>query len=248
MEFENILQRLDYYAKAMGLNDNKITMEAGLSIGTLGKSRKGKGGLNSESIEKILCTYTNLSAEWLLTGKGVMITENKTGIAEEIGKQDADPKKIQIQNEFRLKTDSRKEIQVIPLYDIDAAAGLVPLFNETSKQVPIDYISIPNLPGCDGAIHVVGDSMYPLLKSGDIVLFKQVNDMVNGIFYGEMYLLSLDISGDEYVVVKYIQKSDLPGHVKLVSYNSHHSEKEVPLSSIRALAFVKASIRIHSMI
>ncbi len=73
MVFQNIIERLDYFAKAKGLNDNKITVDAGLSVGSLGKSRKSKGGLYSDSIEKILCAYSDLNPEWLLTGKGEML-------------------------------------------------------------------------------------------------------------------------------------------------------------------------------
>lgn len=149
--------------------------------------------------------------------------------------------------EFKLKTDSITDIQQIPLYDMEAVAGLVPLFNDTIKHVPIDYIQIPNLPRCDGAIYITGDSMYPLLKSGDIVLYKRVDDILNCIFWGEMYLISVDMGGEEYVTVKYIQKSDQPDYIRLVSYNQHHDDKDVPVSKIRALAFIKASIRINSM-
>ena len=88
--------------------------------------------------------------------------------------------------------------------------------------------------------------MYPLLKSGDIVLYKQLND-IEDIFWGDMYLLSIDIDGEEYITVKYIQKSDKPGYIKLVSQNPHHADKEVEISKIRALAFVKASIRMNSI-
>ena len=77
MDFKNIIERLDYFAKERGLNDNKITVDAGLSIGSLGKSRKSKGGLYSDSIEKILCAYPELNPEWLLTGKGEMIKKKK---------------------------------------------------------------------------------------------------------------------------------------------------------------------------
>jgi hypothetical protein len=47
--------------------------------------------------------------------------------------------------------------------------------------------------------------------------------------------------------VKYIQKSEREGYVKLVSQNPHHADKEVELAKIRAIAFVKASIRMNSM-
>ena len=66
------------------------------------------------------------------------------------------------------------------------------------------------IPKCDGGLRIVGDSMYPLLKSGDIVFYKQVHDIMHSIIWGEMYLISFDIDGDEYVSVKYLQKSDIP--------------------------------------
>ena len=88
--------------------------------------------------------------------------------------------------------------------------------------------------------------MYPLLKSGDIVLYKQLHD-IDDIFWGDMYLLSIDIDGEEYVTVKYIQKSDREGYVKLVSQNVHHADKDVEIARIRAIALVKASIRMNSI-
>ena len=117
---------------------------------------------------------------------------------------------------------------------------------EQSEQKPVNYIHIPNLPKCDGAIYVSGDSMYPLLKSGDIVLYKQLHN-IEDIFWGDMYLLSIDLDGEEYIVVKYIQKSEREGYVKLVSQNPHHADKDIEISRIRAIALVKASIRMNSI-
>ena len=88
--------------------------------------------------------------------------------------------------------------------------------------------------------------MYPLLKSGDIVLYKQLRDL-DDIFWGDMYLLSIDMDGEEYVTVKYIQRSEREGYVKLVSQNQHHADKEIEMRRIRALALIKASIRMNSM-
>ena len=89
--------------------------------------------------------------------------------------------------------------------------------------------------------------MYPLLKSGDIVLYKETE--FENIFFGEMYLLSVKLNDwEEYITVKYVQKSDQGGeYVKLVSQNSHHQPKDIHISKISALALIKASIRINTM-
>jgi phage repressor protein C with HTH and peptisase S24 domain len=163
-----------------------------------------------------------------------------------------DPEKSKISEPntiYKLKTDRVINDQRVPLYDIEATAGMVELFaNRNGKTKPVDFISIPNLPKCDGAIYVTGDSMYPLLKSGDIVMYKELNNSIDNIFFGEMYLISINMDGEEFVTVKWIHKSDKGDtHIKIVSQNSHHQPKDVHLSNIKALALIKASIRINSM-
>lgn len=151
-------------------------------------------------------------------------------------------------NKFKLRTDFPVESQAIPLYNLEATAGLVELFRDHNDIDPIDNIHIPNLPKCDGAVFVAGDSMYPLLKSGDIVMYKKVSDIENDIYWGQMYLVSISSNGDEYVMVKYIQKSEKgEAYVTLVSENRHHQDKDVLLSKIRALALIKGSVRINTM-
>lgn len=148
---------------------------------------------------------------------------------------------------YKLKTDKVLESQAVPLYDMDAAAGLTPLFRDRNMATPVGHIVIPNIPKVDMAIYVVGDSMYPILKAGDIVLCKEVNDIMNNIFFGEIYIVSVDMDGDEYTTIKYIQKSEQPGFVKLVSYNTHHAPMDVPIARINKMAVVKASVRYHTM-
>ncbi|MCH4824264.1 XRE family transcriptional regulator [Gramella lutea] len=149
---------------------------------------------------------------------------------------------------YKLRTDTDIDTQLIPLYNIEASAGLVELFRNQGESEVIDTIKIPNLPKVDGALYVTGDSMYPLLKSGDIIAYKQISDFKNDIFWGEMYLVSIEVGGEEWVSVKYIQKSDMgPEYIRLVSQNQHHQPKDVKLDRVRALALVKASIRINAM-
>ena len=187
----------------------------------------GKASLTTRN-RNLLVQELNVNPEWLEEGIGAMFN--------------AEPSL----QPYRLRSDSTVPVQSVPLYSMEATAGLVPLFTDRERFRPIDNIVIPNLPKCDGALYVAGDSMYPLLKSGDIVLYKQLHS-VEEIFWGDMYLLSIDLEGEEYVMVKYIQRSEREGYVRLVSENRHHADKEVAISRIRALALVKASIRINSI-
>lgn len=68
-----IINRLDAYKDHKGLNDHQITVQCGLSIGVIGNARKSGKGMSSPNVEKILLTYKDLNARWLLTGEGEML-------------------------------------------------------------------------------------------------------------------------------------------------------------------------------
>lgn len=154
---------------------------------------------------------------------------------------------LDVAEQFSLRTDHILDLQSVPFYELDAAAGLVALFTDVTRPTRVSHLQIPNLPPCDGAVYVHGDSMYPLLKSGDIVLYKEICNTNGCLLWGEMYLLSFSLDGDDYITVKYVQKSDIEGMVRLVSHNPHHSPQDIPRNSIRALALVKASVRFNTM-
>jgi phage repressor protein C with HTH and peptisase S24 domain len=230
-----VSERVGEYLEKKSISYYAFENSLGASRGSISKAVKEGKSIGSNVLENIMSIYKDINPNWLLTGQGDMFVSNDDFLLN---------REI---DSFKLKTDNSIEVQQIPLYDIEAVAGLVPLFGGKNNPTPMDYISIPRLPKCDGAVYVTGDSMYPLLKSGDIVLYKEVSDIKNEIFWGEMYLLSLDMSGEEYITVKYIQKSEINGCVKLVSQNKHHQDKDVEYGKIKALALVKASVRINAM-
>ena len=93
-----------------------------------------------------------------------------------------------------------------------------------------------------------GDSMYPLLKSGDILAYKVLNS-IESIVYGEIYLLQLCNDGDVSVVVKYVKRSEMgDDYIKLVSHNPQHDPQDVPISWLQHIARVKLTIRKYSIV
>ena len=177
--------------------------------------------------------YSNdkINSDYILTGRGTPLREN-----------------IEATQVYHPKyTEKLESDGTITLYDVEAAANLKTLFDNKDQNI-LGQISIPNIPKCDGAVYVKGDSMYPLLKSGDIVAYKVIPVDMRHIFFGEMYLVSIDMDGDEYLTVKYVNHSDKgEDWIKLVSYNQYHQPKDFPLSSVRAMALVKLSIRMNTM-
>ena len=221
-------QRLKLIRKTLGMTQEQLAQRLGVGKTALSMIETGKARLSNRN-KGILVQEFNVSPEWLESGEGEMFN--------------ADPALVKA---FKLKTDNSLPMQSVPLYSIEGTAGLVPLFADHMSVEPVNFIHIPNLPKCDGAIYVVGDSMYPLLKSGDIVLYKQLQS-IEDVFWGDMYLLSIDINGEEYITVKYVQKAERDGYVRLVSQNQHHADKDVAADKIRAIALVKASIRMNSI-
>lgn len=222
-----IKQRILFFADKIGISKREFYTKIGVSRGTL----EAKTGITEDVLTKFFATYPEVSIPWVMTGEGEMFHNTNDVLPNQT---------------FSLKTDSMVAEQNIPLYDFDATAGLVAIFNNHSIE-PEDYLHIPNLPPVDGAIYVRGESMSPLLKSGDIVMYKKKEISIDSIFWGEIYLLSFTYDGDSYTAVKYIQRADDPEKIRLVSFNPSFAPKDIPMNCVTALALVKASLTFHTM-
>lgn len=226
---ERFFEVLDLTGETLTSLSNKIP-----DITTKQKLSNAKSGRNAIQIDVVeyLCSSNDrINSDYILTGRGAPLREN-----------------IETTQVYHPKyTEKLESDGAITLYDVEAAANLKTLFDNKDQNI-LGQISIPNIPKCDGAVYVKGDSMYPLLKSGDIVAYKVIPVDMRHIFFGEMYLVSIDLDGDEYLTVKYVQHSEKgEDWIKLVSYNQNHQPKDFPLSSVRAMALVKLSIRMNTM-
>lgn len=181
-------------------------------------------------IQAFLDRFGYYSKDWILTGEGSIFSD---------GRQFFTPGSTP-------QSESPIEYQDIPLYDYSGNVGLSAFLNEQTPR-PIDFLRIPNHPPVDGAIYVRGESMSPLIKSGDMVMYKKKDLSLDGFLWGEIYLLSFISGSDTYTAVRYIQQSSSPDMVRLVSYNPSFPAIDISFSSITALALIKASLTFHTM-
>ncbi|MBE6282161.1 MAG: transcriptional regulator [Bacteroides sp.] len=191
-------------------------------------------GRNSIDYPLFLEKMKHIDYTWLLTGKGK--PEGRT--ADENGRE--------VEIIHHPKSREPMDDRYVSLYNIHAAANLRTILTNKNQYIE-GRILIPNIPACDGALRITGDSMYPLLKSGDIVGFKEIGNVEN-IIFGEIYLVSFQLDGDDYLTVKYVKRSEKEGYITLVSYNQNHEPMELPIVNIQAMGIVKFSIRKHVML
>lgn len=220
-----VIQRIKQLIEARKQSVSQFAAEIEMQQTTVNNYILGNRKISFVLIENILKHIPEVSADWLVKGEGEMY------------KEEGEPSHVFVD-------DKRLEHSIVPLYDIDVSAGLQKLF--ASGGSLLGSISIPNMPGADGAMHVTGDSMYPLIKAGDIVAYRILHD-ISSISYGEIYILQLEHDSDMQVVVKYVKKAEQPDSVLLVSYNKEHDPMEVPRKWITALARVTFSIRKYCM-
>ena len=229
----SVKERFYEVMEALKLTDYRVYTDVeGITKNMMVKLRNGETNeVSTKILMPFLSKYGDVDANYILTGRGTPLRES-----------------IETTEIYHPKYTEKTEAEsVIMLYDVEAAANLKTLFTNKDQNI-IGKIKIPNIPKCDGAVYVKGDSMYPLLKSGDIVAYKEIPVDIRHIFFGEMYLVSIDMDGDEYLTVKYVNHSEKGDEwIKLVSYNQYHQPKDFPLSSVRAMALVKLSIRMNTM-
>lgn len=135
--------------------------------------------------------------------------------------------------------------KVIPLYSMIPVDGLGDLFKQS--LTPNNYLYLPHLPKCDGAIYNHCNNMSPDIERGDIIVYKVVKNHLDNIIFGKTCLLSLELGGCEHVTLNEIGESDEEGHISLISRNGQRPQN-IPLSAVEDIAIVAVSLRYRSLI
>lgn len=239
----NFIERLQYYMTQKGINDNKITVDAGLSTGLIGKAKKNGKAMNSVNIEKILLAYPDLNSDWLLTGRGEMLKTNciETNSSETISPigNYKDNIKAAIGQEIRTENQDSKPYsnsKGFPLVSVKAVGGFAGKDFLISENDIEAYYVIPKFRNLnvDFMIEVVGDSMMPRLFPGDIIACSIVRNS-KIIQWNKTYLIATEDMG---MIVKRLKKSTEKDSLLAVSDNSDYDPFDIPLSDITGLARV----------
>ncbi len=184
-------------------------------IGTDGFSPSAK------AIDKIINGNSlNINPDWLLNGREP-ITNKKLVIA--------DSKRLPVTKSEYSDTDT------IPYYpDKNVSAGLDFLTDNGNNKSAT--IRIPNV-DAEAFVNVFGDSMYPEYCNGEIIGIKKIKK--ERVMFGYAYVVDM-INGD--ACIKYIDPGKDGDHWILRSANPRYKEKQLHLSKIRNIYFIKVVI------
>ena len=208
-----IKQRFNKLIEYLAISKREFERRINVSNGYLNQLRHMP---KEEILERISIQFPELNISWLLTGEGEML-------------------KSEAQQPDSLPARTEKS-RIRYWVDVDATAGGLTMFDDNPMNKCIE-MSIPEFGDCTDAVNLYGDSMFPLFKSGQIIILKEwVESFID---FGNVYLV-ITKSGNR--MVKYLRKGSDAAHVTCVSENPAFDPFEILIDDILKLYIVKGSI------
>lgn len=128
----------------------------------------------------------------------------------------------------------------VPFYNIDVTASNVVSFDDMPEVAEYN-VDFKPFNDCKAMLPIVGDSMYPEFKNGDIVAIKDAPS--THILYGETYLV---ITKEGYRTIKKLRKHEDETKIILKPVNPNYDPDTILKEDILKLFLVKGQFKIHS--
>jgi transcriptional regulator with XRE-family HTH domain len=227
MSETSIGERLHKLIKDLNITAKEFAQNTGIAYYTLSHFLNDRRGINMDTISKICKTYPGINPNWIITGKneGIILTEEP--------ETHLHPKLLKVLSETMPKLKSTKELNCMRYYDIEASASPVEIFNDNSKIEHQD-LCVPGFNDCNIALNVWGDSMEPILSSGEIVMQKEWYESF--IKYGHIYMI---VTKNNHRMIKYIQPTQSEDSVSCESANGFYKPFPIERNDILKLYVVK---------
>lgn len=212
---ENISERISVLVDQFGGGKNTVfAAKVGDNEANVRNYRSGKTTPKYSVLLSIVKNF-DISAEWLLTGQGPMLSSAEAGSG----------------------VVSSAEAAGIPLLPAAALAHM-----GTMRQPPpaARYV-VPCLGGATFVTEISGRDMLPTLAGGDVVACTPLSDHTF-VQWGRMHIVVTRRQG---VLCRRLRPSAAPDSVLAVADNPDFPPFDIPWSEIDALALVVGSIRIE---
>lgn len=229
----NIHTSLQEYFREIGLTQVAISEQLGVTKAYVNALLSGRQRFGKKQAQ-IWSDKFGLSKSWLLTGEGEMLkqkAETTTGNAKEIGA-------------VYPVTSRDEEIVMIDFIPVSATASFIESLSGGSDPACEKYPVIPrgnerNDINSLRIFEVEGDSMFPTIASGALILAKEIPE--KSWHYAEGVVVAVF---SEYVVVKRVARNCLltDNYIVLSSDNEDYGEMTVALADLRGLFKAKRII------
>lgn len=242
----------------------------GSSDGKIAKFMQTNSSLKTDTLNKIMEVFPQLSIEWLITGKGSMLKTNvnTTTLTQCRDSAETVPTTPTAQNEQQptnptspttnptahlqdtygtptrqLPDKNTPQRRTLPLIPIDAVAGFNGYDAPGISLIDCTQYEIPDFQAvhADFLIRVSGSSMYPKYSSGDILACRKI-DEITFLQWGKIYVID---SRQGAMVKRIFEIQDDPTCISCVSDNEKYPPFKLPKSEIRSLSIVVGAIRLE---
>ena len=202
---DDVGSKLKEYFENKGVTQSEIAEKLGVSKAYVNALFTGKRAFGKKQAEAWVNLF-GLSASWLLTGEGDMLTGEQT-----------------------IQSSTESDIHLIPLLPVSAQGGSLNDFVVSIKESSCEKIISP-IKGADYAMSVSGESMAPEYPSGSKILIKRIDEKAF-IDWGRVYVLDT-CNG---TVIKRLFPSETADKVLCKSINPEFPPFEVSLSDVYAV-------------
>lgn len=218
-QITTVKERLNHFIKEENLNASEFIDSIGMSFPYFSEM---KGSMRESQLKAIVEKYPQLNIEWLTTGEGQMFNENQTSnVAQE---QDTPAN-------YERKGNT---IKYFP--SVSGSMGGIE-FLDNPDEFYTDII-LPGFGECKFAVNAFGDSMYPVIKSGQIVIMMPWVEKF--IDWGHIYMV---VTKSGYRAIKYLRPSTQEGCVTCESENKENNPAfDIEMEDIHKLYLVKGWI------
>ncbi|QZT38691.1 hypothetical protein K5X82_07275 [Halosquirtibacter xylanolyticus] len=195
-----IKNRIIQYLDFKGVPKSDFYKMTGASNGVLSQ----KSGISEDNILRFLNSYRDVSVEWLITGEGDMIRNEKDS------------------SHYKVAPLGKS----IPLLPVNASGGYLDDFVAQVTDADCETMLSP-IHDVDFGITVVGNSMEPLYPNGSKILIKKINEKAF-IEWGKVFVLDTTNG----IVVKQLKPSKKDGVITCVSFNENYPAFDVSMEDI----------------
>lgn len=192
-----------------------------------------KQGYTQQEVAERLGVST-MAVNQLLNGKNKFGAKTATAWANEFG---FNPLYLMTGEGEMLATEQPAD--VVPVYGVEFSAGFVERFPDNEQ--PIGYLNLPDYRKATAVVSVTGDSMAPLISSGDRVILQELPVEQASIIYGGIYAL---VTANDLRTIKRVRRSSKEGYIDLEPVNKDVADTTpIPFTSVTHLWRVLGSLK-----